>query len=310
MARANDVLALVSWALKGDIDRVRQACKVIVANEKPESALRQSMSRLLQQPTASGVILSDLLPPDIKNLVIQIAPKLPLSEVMLPREVEVELVQFIKEREHADVLRSAGLDAPHRILLSGPPGNGKTALAGAIATTLDKPFFVLDYSKAMGSHLGETGRNLAKIFRSLATTPCVLFIDEMETVLAERNGGRDDVGEMARVVSAILLEIDRLPVEVVLIGATNHCEMLDRAVVRRFEHHWKLPAPTCESLEAWLDHFAERYPSVPVKKHKTTLIGGKEGWSFSDIERSTMAWCRQWIIENYAKSTDLQLVEC
>lgn len=309
MARANDVLALASWALKGDVDRVRLACKAIVANEKPESSLRQSMSRLLQQPTANGVFLSDLLPPDIKNLVIQIDPKLPLSDVILPREVDVELVQFIKEREHAEVLRSAGLDAPHRILLSGPPGNGKTALAGAIATTLNKPFFVLDYSKAMGSHLGETGGNLAKVFRSLATTPCVLFIDEMETVLAERNGSRDDVGEMARIVSSLLLEIDRLPSEVVLIGATNHSEMLDRAVVRRFEHHWELPAPSYESLEAWLEHFAERYPSVPVTKHKAILIGGKDGLSYSDIERDTLAWCRRWIIENIAKSSALQLVE-
>lgn len=306
MARANDVLALARWALKGDIDHVRLACKAIIANENPESSLRQSMSRLMQQPSTSGVIRSELLPPDIKNLVLQMQPKLPLSDVLLPSEVGLELEQFIKERGHVEVLQWAGLDAPHRLLLSGPPGNGKTALAGAIADTLGLPFFVLDYSKTVSSHLGETGGNLAKVFRALSKTPCVLFIDEMDTVLSERNSTKDDVGEMARVVSQILLEIDRLPDEVVLVGATNHDEMLDRAVVRRFEHHWELPAPSGDSLDAWLERFAERHPAVPVMAHKADLLDDKEGWSFSDIERSTLAWCRRWVVENTAGVGELQ----
>jgi len=306
MARANDILSLARWALKGDREQALLACKAIISNEKPESSLRRSLRRLLEQPSSSGIIQTDELPPAIKNLVLQIAPKLPLSDVMLPKVVMFELEQFIKEREHVEAFKYAGLTAPHRILLSGPPGNGKTALAGAIASTLDLPFFVLDYSKSVGSHLGETGGNLAKVFRSLSTTPCVLFIDEMEAVLTERNGGKDDVGEMARVVSSLLLEIDRLPDEVVLIGATNHSEMLDRAVVRRFEHHWELPAPSSNSLDVWLERFAVRHPTIPVQEHKADLLSDKDGWSFSDIERSTLAWCRRWVVDNISAAAKLQ----
>ena len=306
MANSQSIMDLARAAHKGDHEAVVIACRHMIAREKPESRLRQALVQLLQNPSPNGVILSEVLPNDIKNLVLQIAPKLPLTDVMLPVEVSDNLFQLIKERVHLEALKEAGLSAPHKILLSGPPGNGKTALAGAIATKLELPFFVLDYNKAIGSHLGETGSNLAKVFRSLNTTPCVLFIDEMETVLTERNGSKDDVGEMARIVSSLLLEIDRLPDNVVLIGATNHSEMLDRAVIRRFEHHWELPAPSEDSVDKWLEQFSERHPTIPVTKNKKEILEGKKGWSFSDIERSALAWCRQWVVENKVNIHDLE----
>lgn len=298
MARASDILILAKWALKGNSDNIRSACKTIVSNEKQDSTLRRSLTRLLEEPLGTGVILSEQLPHEIKNLVLHIAPKLQLHDVIIPSSVSDDLLQFIKEREHIDALKNAGFNAPHRILLSGLPGNGKTALAGAIATTLELPFFVLDYQKVIKSHLGETGENVATVFRSLNEIPCVLFIDEMETVLTERNRSGQDVGEMARVVSYLLLEIDRLSDNVVLIGATNHPEMLDRAVVRRFEYHWELPPPEIKSIESWLERFSKRYPAVPLLENKAELLSDKDGWSYSDIENNIFAWCRKWVVEN------------
>ena len=121
----------------------------------------------------------------------------------------------------------------------------------------------------------------------------------METLLTERARDRGDVGEIARVTSSLLLEIDRLPNHVVLIGATNHDEMLDRAVVRRFDHHWSLPAPAGAAVDRWFGRFAQRYPSIPLPEYKDEVLRDTVGHSLADIERSVLAWCRAWVVHGW-----------
>lgn len=297
MATAEHIVSIATAALDNDRDRVLSTCRQIIACEKPQSRLRSRLERILQQSAVNGDI-----PADLKGLVMQMAPRLSLSDVLLSEKISEEVKRFLVERKHVDVLKSAGLKSPHRILLSGPPGNGKTALAGAIANALGLPFLVLDYSNIMSSYMGGTGGNLAKVFRAFSSTPTVLFVDEMETVLTERGRVKDDVGEIARVVSLLLLEIDRLPDYVVLIGATNHIEMLDRAVVRRFEHHWELPPPDSGMLVKWLKRFAKRYPMMPLLENEESLLNGVDGWSFSDVEREVIAWCRRWVVAHIAEN--------
>lgn len=301
MTTANNVYALASAALAGNRERVVSMCRIIAANERNTSALKQDIEKLLNRiPNQS----SELVPADLRGLVMHVAPSLSLENVVLPAGVRSELDAFLEERTHADLIRSAGLNAPSRLLLSGPPGNGKTTLAGAIAGHLGIPFFVVDFSAVLSSYMGETGGKLAKLFRGVSTQPCVLFIDEMDTVLSERANPRGtDVGEISRVVSTLLLEIDRLPDNVVLIGATNHAEMLDRAVVRRFEHHWQLPALDRDGLRNWLHAFARRVPSVPVIGQAEMLLQEADGVSVSELERRAEAWCRRWIVRNGVEVT-------
>ena len=108
--------------------------------------------------------------------------------------------------------------------------------------------------------------------------------------------GRDDVGEISRVVSTMLVEIDRLPDSVILIGATNHEEMLDRAVLRRFDHRWELPPPDAAAVSAWLERFAARYPGLPILDQMPR--SDIRGRSFSDLEREVLMWCRKWVVSN------------
>lgn len=295
MATADNIVALATAALDNDRQRIVSMCRVIAASEREGSALRSRMDKILDRVARGGISPGELVPADIRNLLLQVSPQYPLQDVVLPGTVAIELERFLEEHAHGKKIREAGFSVPNRLLLSGPPGNGKTTLAGAIADALALPFLVLDFSAVLSSYMGETGAKLAKVFRGLANTPCVLFVDEMETVLSERShsDGKSDVGEIARVVSSLLLEIDRLPNQVVLIGATNHLEMLDRAVVRRFDHHWILPTPDASVVQQWRNRFAARFPSIPVDE----FVIETESLSLSDLERKMEARCRRWIVE-------------
>lgn len=306
MATAENILALATAALNTDQKMVNSMCRVIAANEREGSMLKIRMEKLLERAARNGMTPGELVPADIRGLLLQVTPSNSLRDVMLQDDVAVDLELFLEEHAHADGIRDAGFSMPNRLLFSGPPGNGKTTLAGAVANALDLPFLVLDFSAVLSSFMGETGAKLAKVFRGLANTPCVLFVDEMETVLSERanSGGKSDVGEIARIVSSLLLEIDRLSDQVVFIGATNHLEMLDRAVVRRFDHHWILPAPNADVTQKWLDRFADKFPSIPV----SGFTFETKGLSLSDLERVTEAHCRRWIVEQAHKTNNKNLL--
>lgn len=294
MARGQDILALAKAALNMDRERVIHTCKCIAANESAASNLKASLDRMLASTQGSTLSL-DVFPRELNGLVHLEDPRLDLSETVLPETVRLELDRVLEDQEYADAIHDAGLIVPHKILLSGPPGNGKTTLAGAVAKALERPFFIADFSAIVSSHMGETGSKIAKVFRGVKNQPSVLLIDEMETLLAERSGqqGTTEVGEAKRIVSTLLMEIDRLPDHVLLIGATNHQEMLDRAVVRRFDFHWEL-APNELMLGVWLRAFAERHPAIPVMSDMPAIEA--TGQSLSDIEREARKWCRRWIV--------------
>ena len=150
----------------------------------------------------------------------------------------------------------------HRVLLSGPPGNGKTSVAEAIAEALAVQFFTVRYDALVGSFLGETNTRLAKLFDYARTVPCVLFFDEFDSVGKER-GDIHETGEIKRVVSFLLMQIDQLPSYVVTVAATNHAELLDRAVWRRFQLRLSMPQPSRQSLALFLDRQFEGWPEPP-----------------------------------------------
>lgn len=121
-----------------------------------------------------------------------------------------------------------------------------------MADALDLALLTVRYDSLIGSHLGETSSNLRRVLDHAACMPCVLFFDEFDAIGKER-GDAQDVGEMKRVVASLLTQIDALPDHVVVLAATNHPEMLDRAVWRRFELRLELPMPDAERLAAYFD---------------------------------------------------------
>jgi SpoVK/Ycf46/Vps4 family AAA+-type ATPase len=181
--------------------------------------------------------------------------------LILPLPVSEQLRQLIEEQHRADLLRANGMQPRHRILLSGPPGNGKTSIAEGIAEALAVQFFTVRYDALIGSYLGETNTRLARLFEYVRTVPCVLLFDEFDSIGKER-GDNHETGEIKRVVSFLLMQIDQLPSYVVTVAATNHAELLDRAVWRRFQLRLDMPQPSRERLEHFLERQLKAWPET------------------------------------------------
>ena len=144
------------------------------------------------------------------------------------------------------------------------------------------PLLVVRYEAVIGSFLGETGSRLKRLFDFARTHQCVLFFDEFDTLGKER-GDTHETGEIKRVVSSLLLQIDALPSHVVVVTATNHAELLDRAVWRRFQIRLNLPKPTLAQMTSWFERFESRL-ETPLGIPPRTLASRLKATSFSDLE--------------------------
>jgi SpoVK/Ycf46/Vps4 family AAA+-type ATPase len=227
-------------------------------------------------------------------LFYDIVPRRRLDELLLAEGVSIACRELIEEQHRADLLRAHSLEPRHRVLLAGPPGNGKTSLAEAIATELAVPLLVVRYESVIASDLGETAVRLSRLFEQVRTRRCVLFFDEFDVVGKER-GDIHETGEIKRVVSSLLLQVDDLPSHVVAVTATNRPELLDRAVWRRFQVRLTLPPPAQKQAEEWFRRFEQRL-DVALAHSSVTLAKRLKGLSFSELEQFSLDVQRRYVL--------------
>lgn len=267
MARSDLLVSLVRAAAAGDRETLRSTTEALAADERAKKhhiladRLQRALSAVPVTPP-SLVTLPSNSATSGREAIIELEPRIRLDDLMLPFPVRESGRQLVEEHFRADVLRAHGYEPRHRILLSGPPGNGKTSYAEAIAEALALPFFVVRYDVLIGSYLGETNSRLRKLFDYVRTQPSVLFFDEFDAIGKER-GDTHETGEIKRVVSFLLMQLDQLSSYVIVIAATNHAELLDRAVWRRFQVRLAFPAPDRKHVEAFLDRIFAHWPEAP-----------------------------------------------
>ena len=285
MARADLILSLIKASRQGDDLQVRKAVEALAADEraKNHTILADRLMAQLQSGNGRHGRHAPLLTRSAAGpLVADTVPARSLADLILSADAEETVRELVAEHHRADLLRSYNLEPRNRLLLVGPPGNGKTTLAEALAYALNVPLLVVRYEAVIGSYLGETAQRIAQIFEHATSRHCVLFFDEFDSVGKER-GDVHETGEIKRVVSSLLLQIDALPSYVVAVAASNHPELLDRAVWRRFQIRLALPAPTQGQIEEWFRRFEKRHGQA-FGLSPRSLAQRLHGLSFSEVE--------------------------
>ena len=201
---------------------------------------------------------------------------------LLSKELKETFNQLIKERKQATHLAKLGLTPTRSAIFIGQPGLGKTLTAQWLAAQLGMPLYVLDLTAVMSSLLGRSGSNLRLALEFAKRSPCVLLLDEIDAIAKRRSDG-SDIGELKRLVTVVLQEIDEWPSTGLLLAATNFPELIDPALWRRFELMVEFPVPEAETIKEAIKRFLG--PDFTVFSPWIEILAyAFHGCSFSDIE--------------------------
>ncbi|RQN37348.1 AAA family ATPase [Paraburkholderia tropica] len=223
--------------------------------------LARAPSALASAQDAADGISFNSLPVDGESRLHTVdvsKPDVDSTTLMVPDAIESRLADFLANVEHYENLQKAQAALPSRLLLYGPPGTGKTQTARWIAARLNLPLLTVRCDTLISSLLGQTSRNLRRVMDYAEQTTSVLFLDEFDA-LAGARGNERDVGELQRVVVALLQNIDALSSNTILIAATNHEQLLDPAVWRRFSFRIPMSLPDPNMREKLWRHLLGDY---------------------------------------------------
>ena len=232
---------------------------------------------------------------ELHNLLINDKEIVSLDDVFLNQYNQKSIQQLIKENKYVAELTQYGLPVNNKILLQGNSGCGKTTTAKAIANAIGKPILTLNLSNVVCSRIGETSQNIKQVFDKAARDNSVLFLDEFDQIGKARGNDEKDVGEMRRLVNTIIQLIDYFPKNALLICATNHPEIIDIALMRRFQLRINFEMPSKEILDAYYNKLLASFPL------EMQSIERKYDISFAEAKDYTFTIVKAALIEKLEK---------
>lgn len=285
----NDFSQLARLALSGSqSDVLMFVRRVARRSERLHPELAKELEKLVaKMPTRSSIVREALAHPpvdaDSRLQLLRTDQPIGMDEPIWTENVRTRLMQIVSERKRVDDLLDAGLVPTRSALFVGPPGVGKTMSARWLASALGLPLLTLDLSAVMSSFLGRTGGNLRNVTDYARGTPSVLLLDEFDAI-AKRRDDVTEIGELKRLVTVLLQEIESWPAEGFLIAASNHAELLDPAVWRRFDLVVEFELPGEQEVQAAL---RQLLPEQEISEALfDVLCCAMQGLSHSDIKRS------------------------
>ncbi|WP_261906794.1 AAA family ATPase [Zymomonas mobilis] len=297
----NYIIDLVDSALSADYTRLRRLgnkIAKILADEDIEASNRLRLALRQKGVPLRTSGYGESLPVDGKSrLPLVEEQEWPTTPVFINASNENIIKDFLEDVKNLDLLSEKGISARLCLLLSGPPGTGKSLLASHIAAQLNKSFYVVRLDSAVSSLLGDTAKNIRSIFDFVPLHGGVLFIDEMDAVAKLRND-QYELGELKRVVNTVIQALDSLDDSAIVIAATNHSQLLDPAIWRRFPYKIEMGLPTDEvRKDIWNYYLFEDKDQSSLSSLLSKISDGMSG---ADIQTIALSARRHSILENEA----------
>lgn len=293
MANAEQLKALVKSHIDRDDQHFYSVAMQVAAREAKvgHGKLAEELRDMIDAAKArtSPVNLAGKLVPlarprgELAALLTVSHPKNRLADMVLDTEMAEQLGRIMKEQKHHSRIREHGLSPRRKLLLVGPPGTGKTMTASVLAGELGIPLFSVRLDALITKFMGETAAKLRQIFDAINDVRGVYFFDEFDAIGSQR-GLANDVGEIRRVLNSFLQMIEADQSHSLIVAATNHAEILDYALFRRFDDviEYRLPsAPQAMKLiQSRLANFAPKPFSLKA------IAAKADGLSYAEIKRA------------------------
>lgn len=297
---ASNYAGLLADKLESDGDK-RQARMIRERLARAPAALASA------QDAANGFSYSNL-PTDGESHLHTVdvsQPELEKESLLLSSAVAGRVHEFLANIRRFDDLARVGAAMSSRLLTYGPPGTGKTRLARYVAAHLQLPLLTVRCDTLVSSLLGQTSRNLRRVFEYSQQRPCVLFLDEFDA-LAGARGNERDVGELQRVVIALLQNIDAVPESTIIVAATNHDQLLDPAIWRRFSFRIPMAEPDLGLRKLLWKQYLEPFNSDALDLDNLAKIS--KGITGANIEQVCLDTKRAIVLSNETAIDEDQLL--
>lgn len=263
---SSDILRIIEGGLNNDKRKIINYSNRLATRLESEGnvQLARCIREQIEGTNIKSIATADamrMLPldSDSKLHIVEVIPEgNTRTDIVIAENVSRQIALFIEQINHRDELEQAGISIPNSILLYGAPGCGKTSIAHYISEKTGLPLVVARLDGIVSSLLGSTAKNLRKIFNYVSSMPCILFLDEFDAIAKARDDNHE-LGELKRVINSLLQNIDDMPKYCVLISATNHPELLDKAVWRRFTTKIEVGMPDFNSRKKIISNLLAGY---------------------------------------------------
>ena len=309
-ASADHIKALVKSHGSGDDDAFYAIALQVAAKAAHQGHLRFSsdVKQLVEsaRKDAAAAEVTPIAQPrgELGDLVVASFPEVSMQDLVVDADLRAQLEEVIGEQRQRHVLMEQGFDPVHRLLLEGPPGTGKTMTAAVLAHELDLPLLTIRLDALLSKYLGETASKLRVLFEAAAVQRAVYLFDEVDALAGDRAG--NDVGEARRILNSFLLFLDNAGSESIVIAATNHKTILDRALFRRFDLVLRYQLPSRDEavtvLKARLGPLAKRVAWKLVQD-------AAEGMSHAELVKGAEAAAKRSLLSSENGVTTAVLVD-
>ncbi|MGV3774507.1 MAG: AAA family ATPase [Verrucomicrobiales bacterium] len=296
---------LLKSAFDGNDKRLESITATIIRTLRDTAPeLAQELVMVLAEKKGAGAVLRSTpfepspVDQDSNAPLLRIEPSNAGLKPFFAPALQDQINRLIRERQECAKLIAEGLLPPRSLLIKGPPGTGKTMLARFLSSELSLKFVTLDLATSISSFLGKTGMNLRRAFDYARATPCLLLLDEFDAV-AKRRDDSTEVGELKRIVNVLLKELEDWPASSLMVAATNHPELLDPAIGRRFDRTITTGLPEVQERHYILLESLGRFGPDLDKTLLSALAAALTGKSGSDVHSIGVAAVRRHVVEQF-----------